>query len=261
MPITIWGETPLPKGTRCLLVAQCPEAVPGAALWTPDRFATAAGAFLQDPAGRLVLQVEANTWLPGSSGPSMSAVWVRTLEALEPQPGGMVVHVVRQGVSLAWVTLSDKGARGEREDSSGPLIAELVSQALPVAYSQGFVLPDSVPDLQGLLHRLSFVDRFDLIFTTGGTGVAPRDITPEATAKVVEKRLPGFERAMTATSLAKTPHGMISRAIAGTARDSLLCNLPGSPKGVRENLEVLLPALGHTLDKLHDDPTDCARPE
>jgi molybdenum cofactor synthesis domain-containing protein len=95
--------------------------------------------------------------------------------------------------------------------------------------------------------------------TTGGTGVAPRDITPEATLAVIEKRLPGYERAMTAASLAKTPHGAVSRAVAGTLGRAIIVNMPGSPKAVRECLEPLVPTLSHTLEKLHGDPSDCAR--
>jgi molybdenum cofactor synthesis domain-containing protein len=98
-----------------------------------------------------------------------------------------------------------------------------------------------------------------LIVTTGGTGVAPRDITPEVTAGLVHKRLPGFEQAMMQASLAATPRAAISRAVAGILGSSLIINLPGSPKGVRENLAPLLPALDHTLDKIHGDPADCGR--
>jgi len=112
--------------------------------------------------------------------------------------------------------------------------------------------------LKSLLVDLSLKQGFDLIMTTGGTGVGPRDITPEATLAVIEKRLPGYERAMTRASLQKTPHGAISRAIAGTLGESLIVNMPGSPKAVKECLEPLLPTLKHTLEKLQGDPSDCA---
>ena len=133
-----------------------------------------------------------------------------------------------------------------------------MGEKLELSVIQGFVIPDEVSRLKGLLVDLALNQGFDLIMTTGGTGVAPRDITPEATLAVIEKRLPGYERAMTAASLVKTPHGAISRAVAGTLGPALIVNMPGSPKAVAECLEPLLPTLRHTLDKLHGDPSDCA---
>jgi molybdenum cofactor synthesis domain-containing protein len=97
----------------------------------------------------------------------------------------------------------------------------------------------------------------DLILTTGGTGLSPRDVTPDATLKVIDKEVPGFSEAMRAESLKKTPHAMISRAIVGTRGTSLIVNLPGSPKSVKENLSVILPALPHALSKLKGDPSEC----
>ncbi|MEJ2202126.1 MAG: MogA/MoaB family molybdenum cofactor biosynthesis protein, partial [Desulfuromonadaceae bacterium] len=99
----------------------------------------------------------------------------------------------------------------------------------------------------------------DLILTTGGTGLTPRDVTPEATRRVLDYEIPGMAEAMRMASLSKTPHAMLSRAVTGVRGRSLIINLPGSPKGARENLEVLLPALGHALAKLKGDPADCAR--
>lgn len=162
------------------------------------------------------------------------------------------------GFSLAWITLSDKGAAGKRVDESGPMIQDMIGESLVLKYGQGFVIPDELSQLKALLTDLALTQRFDLVLTTGGTGVGPRDITPEATSAVLEKRLPGFERAMTAASLLKTPHGAISRAVAGTLGETLIVNLPGSPKAVAECLEPLLPTFGHTLEKLKGDPSDCA---
>lgn len=163
-----------------------------------------------------------------------------------------------EGYSLAWITLSDKGAAGKRKDESGPMIRDMVGKTLDLKHGQGFIIPDDLSQLKALLTDVALTQKFDLIFTTGGTGVGPRDITPEATLAVIEKRLPGFERAMTAASLVKTPHGAISRAVAGTLGETVIVNLPGSPKAVAECLEPLLPTLRHTMDKLKGDPADCA---
>lgn len=196
-------------------------------------------------------------WLPGEEGAASSPIYL--LEALTDIAEGEAEFTVsRAGYALAWITLSDKGAAGKRTDESGPLIGEMVAEKLNLCQVQGFIIPDEPRLLKGLLSDLALRQGFDLIMTTGGTGVGPRDITPEATLAVIEKRLPGYERAMTAASLQKTPHGAISRAVAGTLGEALIVNMPGSPKAVKECLEPLLPTLKHTLEKLQGDPSDCA---
>lgn len=176
-----------------------------------------------------------------------------------PPPDADVVnvHLLKKGYSLAWVTLSDKGSQGLRADESGPLIASMVEKALPLSFSQGFMLPDNELRLRSLLSELALTHGYDIICTTGGTGVAPTDITPQATSRVVDYELPGMSQAMLMASLAKTNRAMISRAVVGVLGQTLIINLPGSRKAVKENLEAILPALGHTLEKLHNDPSDC----
>lgn len=201
--------------------------------------------------------VHSVNWQPGIDG--LPSTPFLLLEALQDIPQSeMQFTVIRRGYTLAWITLSDKGAAGKRTDESGPLIGTLVGEKLELSLVQGFIIPDESAQLKGLLVDLALNQGVDLIMTTGGTGVGPRDITPEATLAVIEKRLPGYERAMTGASLTKTPHGAISRAVAGTLGHALIVNMPGSPKAVAECLEPLLPTLGHTLEKLQGDPSDCA---
>lgn len=199
-------------------------------------------------------------WWPGLGTQPDAPCWL--LETLVPAPSGLddvrSLTLSRTGFALAWVTLSDKGAVGLRADASGPLIEEMARAEMPLCLARGFVLPDEERQLAALLAHLAIVDGFDFICTTGGTGVAPRDVTPEATLRVIEKRLPGFERAMTQVSLAKTSRAAVSRAVCGTLGGALLLNLPGSPKAVRECLGAVLPAVAHTIEKLQGDPSDCA---
>lgn len=181
------------------------------------------------------------------------------LEALVDIPEAVAcsVDARRQGRALAWITLSDKGHTGQREDLSGPAIDDLTRAHVPLCHSQGFMLPDDAAMLKALLLELALGQGYDLICTTGGTGVGPRDVSPEATLAIIEKRLHGFEQAMMQASLAKTPHAVISRAVAGVVGQSIIINAPGSRKAVVENLSAVMPALAHALDKLHGDPADC----
>jgi len=163
-------------------------------------------------------------------------------------------------IRAAIITLSDKGSKGEREDESGKVIREMVA-AVGADVRHYEILPDERPLIAAALSRLSDSGVVDLIVTTGGTGVAPRDVTPEATRDVIDRELPGMAEAMRAESLKKTAHAMISRAVAGIRKRTLIVNLPGSPRAVRENLAVILPALSHAIEKIKGDPSDCARPE
>lgn len=159
--------------------------------------------------------------------------------------------------SVGIITISDKGARGEREDKSGPAIKEMVT-ALPAVVKICEIVPDSKDIIANTIKEFADNKKLDLIITTGGTGVSPRDVTPEATREVIEKELPGMAEAMRAEGLKKTPHAMISRAVVGMRHRSLIVNLPGSPKAVRENLSAILPALPHALSKIKGDETECA---
>lgn len=153
--------------------------------------------------------------------------------------------------------MSDKGSQGLREDLSGPAIAEMLAGAA-VSIVQTLIIPDEIEQISQAIIQFADVEKLDLILTTGGTGVSPRDLTPDATLKVLDKQIPGMAEAMRIASMKITPHAMISRAIAGIRGRSLIINLPGSPKGATENLAVVLPALKHAMEKIQGDPRDCA---
>ena len=225
-------------------------------------FCGACGTALLKVTGRAWIPLLPNVANPGGNGEepwqASHAVQCLLLAALTDLPEGPLEVTARKtGYSLAWITLSDKGARGQRLDLSGPAIAEMVGSAMPLSHSQGFLLPDEAAQLRALLTELALSQGFDLICTTGGTGLSARDITPQTTAALLDTPLPGFTQAMLAASLAKTPHAVISRAAAGALGQSIIINLPGSRKAVVENLAAVLPALPHALAKLQGDPADC----
>ena len=150
------------------------------------------------------------------------------------------------------LTVSDRGYRGDYEDQSGPLIRQIAVGQLGATVELEAIVPDSLPIIQGTLVVWCDEVGLDLILTTGGTGFAPRDVTPEATRAVIQRETPGLAEAMRAASLKVTPHAMLSRAVAGIRGRTLIVNLPGSPKAVRENLEVILPALPHGIRLLQE---------
>ena len=159
---------------------------------------------------------------------------------------------IRTGI----IIVSDKGTKGERIDQSGPAIRQtLKNQIFTVAGYQ--IVPDEKKTIQRAILQFADDQKCDLIITSGGTGISQRDITPEATKELVDRLLPGFAEAMRMHSLTFTPHAMISRAICGTRQESLIINLPGSPKGAKECLEVVLPAIPHAIAKLKGDQSDC----
>lgn len=154
------------------------------------------------------------------------------------------------------ITVSDKGSQGKREDLSGPAIAEILVSAT-IEIKQTLIIPDEKDQIREAIINFADVEKLDLILTTGGTGVSPRDLTPDATLKVIDKEVPGMAEAMRYQSSKITPHAMISRAVAGIRGRSLIINLPGSPKGAKENLNVILPALKHAIEKIKGDDTEC----
>ncbi len=160
--------------------------------------------------------------------------------------------------SVGILTISDKGAVGEREDASGLLLHQLVDQ-IPGKVAVYQVVPDEKEMIQNQL--ISFCDRWnvDLVLTTGGTGVSPRDVTPDATEAVIDRLVPGMGEIMRVEGYKKNPRSIISRGIAGIRKKTLIINLPGSPRAVRENFEILLPALSHTIEKMKGDPGECGK--
>jgi molybdopterin adenylyltransferase len=154
------------------------------------------------------------------------------------------------------ITTSDKGYLGERDDASGDVIREMVG-GLDAEVAFSTVIPDEQEEIKKALMQGADEMGLDLIVTTGGTGVSPRDVTPDATREVIEREIPGFSEAMRMAGMKKTPHAMISRAVCGVRGQTLIVNLPGSPKAVREGLEVILPALPHTIAKIQGDPEEC----
>ena len=158
-----------------------------------------------------------------------------------------------QRIRFGILTLSDRSARGERADTSGLALARLI-QAENWSVTKQAILPDDESAIRAKL--IEWVDsaEMDVILTTGGTGFSPRDVTPEATRAVIERDAPGLAEAMRAASLKITPHAMLSRVVTGIRKKTLIINLPGSPKGAVENLQVILPVLPHAIQLLREDP-------
>lgn len=148
---------------------------------------------------------------------------------------------------VAILTASDRGFRGEREDTSAQVIRELVEEEIQGEIIEYRVVPDEMDEIMAALIEMTDYYKADLILTTGGTGLAPRDVTPEATLSVIDREVPGFAEAMRMRSMEKTPRAMLSRAVSGIRGNTLIVNLPGSPKGVHENLAVIIDQLPHAL--------------
>ncbi|HBA55292.1 MogA/MoaB family molybdenum cofactor biosynthesis protein [Syntrophorhabdus aromaticivorans] len=153
------------------------------------------------------------------------------------------------------VTVSDKGSVGQREDKSGPALREVLEGSYDV--KEIVIVPDEIDIIARTLRDLIDIQAVDLIVTTGGTGVAKRDVTPEATKAVLEKELPGFAEIIRMESYKVTPTAIISRGLCGIRGESVIINLPGSPKAAVESLGFVLGALPHTLEKLKGDTSDC----
>jgi len=158
-------------------------------------------------------------------------------------------------ITVAVLTLSDKGSKGEREDASGPMIREML-KGIDAEVKYYDILPDEKELIKGKL--IEYGKLVDLILTTGGTGLSPRDVTPEATIEVIERQIPGIAEAMRIEGLNKTRRAMLSRAVAGIRGKTLIINLPGSPKAVKENLEIILGVLPHAIEKIKGDTSECA---
>src|SRR5579859_2098078 len=159
-------------------------------------------------------------------------------------------------ITVGVLTISDGASRGERQDLSGETMRELISQMPDAVISVGAIIPDEQEQIAAVLREWSDEQRLNLILTTGGTGLAPRDVTPEATKLVIEREAPGIAEALRAISLQYTRTAMLSRGVAGVRGRTLIINLPGSPKAVKECLEYALPVLPHAINLLVEGPKE-----
>lgn len=186
----------------------------------------------------------------------LEGIFARVLQGGELEAGAEIT--VLPVIKGAVVTLSDKGYEGVREDKSGPALVKRLEGLVDVLETR--LLPDDQKQIEAVLSELADAGTLDLIFTTGGTGLAPRDVTPEATRAVCDRLVPGIPEAMRAASAKFTDRAMLSRAVAGTRGKTLIVNLPGSPKAALECLEVLLPVLNHAVETLRGEAFECGRP-
>ena len=190
-------------------------------------------------------------------------VFARVRQGGELSPGdevSVVDLVPRDRIQAVVLTISDRCSRGETTDTAGPAVRQLLTDDLGVNTYASEVLADEQSEIADRLRHYSGGHSIDLVMAVGGTGFASRDVTPEAVRDVVQRLTPGLDEAMRTASLARTPHAMLSRAVSGICGSTLIISLPGSQKAATENLQAVLPALGHGLAKLRGDPSDCGRP-
>ena len=190
-------------------------------------------------------------------------VFARVLEGGTLNTGDevtVVEAVPRTAVQCVVLTISDRCSRGEAEDTAGPAVAALLGRELGAHLYALEIIPDEQEQIEARIKHYATGHTIDLVCAVGGTGFSPRDVTPEAVSAVVDRPTPGLDEAMRQASLKVTPHAMLSRATSGICGSTLVLSLPGSERGSTQNLETLLPALGHGIKKLRGDPTDCGRP-
>lgn len=176
-------------------------------------------------------------------------------------PVEVISSVPRETLQAVVLTVSDRCSRGEAVDTAGPAVATRLREGLKAHIYASRILPDEKAGIEDALRHFSDGHSIDLVLAVGGTGFAPRDVTPEAVRAVVERLTPGLDEAMRRSSAAITPQAMLSRAVSGIRGSTLIISLPGSERAAVENLDALLPALGHGLAKLRGDPSDCGRPQ
>ena len=176
----------------------------------------------------------------------------------ELKVGDEIKNLGKDGYSVGIITLSDRASKGEYEDLTGPAIEKYISENLKTSFIRKEIIADDKDKLDITLKDFADIQNLDLIITNGSTGISPRDIAPDVTIEIIEKRLPGFEEVMRAESFKITVNSIVSRAVCGTRKNSVIINLPGSPKGAVENLGFIMPAIEHTIKKLQGDKSDCA---
>jgi molybdopterin adenylyltransferase len=187
---------------------------------------------------------------------------VETGGAVRPGDRAEAFDIVsRETFQAVVLTISDRCSRGEAQDTAGPATAKILAESLGANIYRTEILPDEQETIAERLKHYSEGHSIDLVLAVGGTGFSPRDVTPEAAREVIDRLTPGLDEAMRTASAKKTPHAMLSRAVSGIAKSTLIITLPGSERAATENLQSLLPALAHGLEKLRGDPSDCGRPE